>query len=144
MLHTLTRGLIMQKACGHAACTALPQFVSAQFQVLFHSPHGVLFAFPSRYLFTIGHQLVFSLRGWALQIRARFHVSRSTWDTARAHSDFAYVAVTRYGRSFQSVRLSSCVSRYGPATLQRKRRSLGCSQIGRAHVCTPVTPIYRM
>ena len=31
----------------------------------FHSPFGVLFTFPSRYLFTIGHMLVFSLRGWA-------------------------------------------------------------------------------
>src|SRR5699024_12675704 len=29
--------------------------VSARFQVLFHSPPGVLFTFPSRYWFTIGH-----------------------------------------------------------------------------------------
>src|SRR5699024_7768568 len=29
--------------------------VSARFQVLFHSPSGVLFTFPSRYWFTIGH-----------------------------------------------------------------------------------------
>ena len=33
----------------------LPQFVSVRFQVLFHSPSGVLFTFPSRYWFTIGH-----------------------------------------------------------------------------------------
>ena len=39
----------------------LPQFVSARFQVLFHSPSGVLFTFPSRYWFTIGHRRVFSL-----------------------------------------------------------------------------------
>ena len=31
-----------------------PTFVSMRFQDLFHSPPGVLFAFPSRYLFTIG------------------------------------------------------------------------------------------
>src|SRR5699024_12101482 len=30
--------------------------VSARFQVLFHSPPGVLFTFPSRYWFTIGHR----------------------------------------------------------------------------------------
>ena len=41
--HTVTRGLIMQKACGHpdtrlAARSGLPQFVSTRFQVLFHSP----------------------------------------------------------------------------------------------------------
>ncbi len=35
LLHTVTRGLIMQKACGHPE--GLPQFVSIRFQVLFHS-----------------------------------------------------------------------------------------------------------
>ena len=33
----------------------LELFVSIRFQYLFHSPPGVLFTFPSRYLFTIGH-----------------------------------------------------------------------------------------
>jgi hypothetical protein len=33
----------------------LPLLVSIWFQKLFHSPSGVLFTFPSRYLFTIGH-----------------------------------------------------------------------------------------
>ena len=32
----------------------LPLLVRTRFQVLFHSPFGVLFAFPSRYWFTIG------------------------------------------------------------------------------------------
>src|SRR6185295_16505813 len=32
----------------------LPLLVSIWFQKLFHSPSGVLFTFPSRYLFTIG------------------------------------------------------------------------------------------
>jgi hypothetical protein len=36
--------------------------VDTRFQVLFHSPPGVLFTFPSRYFFAIGHQVVFSLR----------------------------------------------------------------------------------
>src|SRR5699024_2626102 len=33
----------------------LSLLVSTRFQVLFHSPPWVLFTFPSRYLFTIGH-----------------------------------------------------------------------------------------
>ena len=33
----------------------LELFVSIRFQFLFHSPPGVLFTFPSRYLFAIGH-----------------------------------------------------------------------------------------
>ncbi len=43
----------------------LPLFVCIRFQDLFHSPPGVLFAFPSRYWFTIGRSRVFSLGGWS-------------------------------------------------------------------------------
>ena len=55
--------------------------VNIGFQVLFHSPPGVLFNFPSRYFFTIGYQLVFSLTGWSPLFHTRFHVSRTTLDT---------------------------------------------------------------
>jgi hypothetical protein len=50
------------------------------FQVLFHSPLGVLFTFPSRYWFTIGYRVVFSLRRWASRIHTGFHVTRATWE----------------------------------------------------------------
>ena len=56
----------------------LPQLVGKRFQVLFHSPPGVLFAFPSRYWFTIGRQGVFSLGRWSSRIHAGFLVSRAT------------------------------------------------------------------
>ena len=39
--------------------------VGTGFQVLFHSPPGVLFTFPSRYCSSIGHQVVFRLGGWS-------------------------------------------------------------------------------
>ena len=52
--------------------------VGTRFQVLFHSPSGVLFTFPSRYWFTIGHRSIFSLTRWSGRIPTRFHVSRST------------------------------------------------------------------
>ena len=55
--------------------------VNIGFQILFHSPPGVLFTFPSRYLFTIGHQLVFSLTGWSPRVHTEFHVLRTTLDT---------------------------------------------------------------
>ena len=55
--------------------------VNIGFQVLFHSPPGVLFTFPSRYCFTIGHQVVFSLMGWSPHVHTRFHVPRTTLDT---------------------------------------------------------------
>ena len=55
--------------------------VSIGFQVLFHSPPGVLFTFPSRYYFAIGHQVVFSLGWWSTLLPTGFHVSRGTLDT---------------------------------------------------------------
>ena len=56
----------------------LELLVSTRFQVLFHSPSGVLFTFPSRYWFTIGHSLVFSLAGWSRLIQTGFLVSHPT------------------------------------------------------------------
>ena len=67
----------------------------------------MLFTFPSRYSFAIGHHRVFSLGGWAPRIRAGFHVSRPTWDPARPPLDFGYGALTPCGRPFQTVPLSS-------------------------------------
>ena len=43
-----TRRTVLQKVRG-PAFDAVPQFVDAGFQVLFHSPPGVLFTFPSQY-----------------------------------------------------------------------------------------------
>src|ERR671921_1146469 len=62
----------------------LRRIVSTRFQVLFHSPPGVLFTFPSRYLSAIGHQGVFRLTRWSWQIRTGFLGPRATWDTPQA------------------------------------------------------------
>ena len=69
--------------------------VNIGFQVLFHSPPGVLFTFPSRYCSTIGHQVVFSLTGWSPLIHTRFHVSCTTLDTAL----LTYLSYTRLSLS---------------------------------------------
>jgi hypothetical protein len=84
----------------------LPLLVGIRFQVLFHSPLGVLFTFPSRYWFTIGRQVVFSLKRWSSQIPTGFHVSRSTREfRPRSLTYFAYGAITPFGYPFQSIRL---------------------------------------
>ena len=57
--------------------------MGTRFQVCFTPLTAVLFAFPSRYLSTIGRHLVFRLGGWAPRIRTGFHVSRPTWDPTR-------------------------------------------------------------
>ena len=56
--------------------------VNTGFQVLFHSPPGVLFTFPSQYFFAIDHWVVFRLRGWSPCLHTGFLVSRTTPDTA--------------------------------------------------------------
>ena len=53
-------------------------FVSIRFQVCFTPLIGVLFTFPSRYLFAIGHRVVLRLGGWSPHVQTRFHVSRPT------------------------------------------------------------------
>ena len=70
---------------------ALPLLVGIRFQVLFHSPPGVLFTFPSQYCSTIGHQVVFRLRGWSPFLHYGFLVSVPTSDPAR----FRFVLPTR-------------------------------------------------
>src|SRR6476469_4151870 len=49
---------------------------------------GVLFTFPSRYWFTIGHQGVFRLRGWSPRIHTEFLGLRATWEHARESPGF--------------------------------------------------------
>src|SRR5699024_4942315 len=84
---------------------ALRLLVSTRFQVLFHSPSGVLFTFPSRYWFTIGHSGVFSLERWSSQIPTEFLVFRRTQDPLRRKFPFDYRAVTFFGWSFQTIHL---------------------------------------
>ena len=67
----------------------LPLFVCIRFQDLFHSPPGVLFAFPSRYWFTIGRLRVFSLGGWSPHLQTGFLVSRPTSRTPSSTIQFS-------------------------------------------------------
>ena len=55
----LTRWIVLQKARRHPE--GLRLLVRTQFQVLFHSPSGVLLTFPSRYLFSIDRKIYLAL-----------------------------------------------------------------------------------
>ena len=79
-LAIVTRRTVLQKVRHQSEDLWL--FVSTRFQVLFHSPPGVLFTFPSQYCFAIGHWGVFRLGGWSPRLPTGFLVSRSTLDTA--------------------------------------------------------------
>ena len=58
----ITRWIVLQKARCHRT-SRLQLLVRTQFQVLFHSPSGVLLTFPSRYLFTIDRKIYLALEG---------------------------------------------------------------------------------
>ena len=100
-LHIVTRWPVLQKVRGRSYIE-LPLLIDIGFQVLFHSPPGVLFTFPSRYFFSIGHQVVFSLGGWSPLLPTGFHVSRGTLDLGWKSSCFAYRTFTFYGGPFQT------------------------------------------
>ncbi len=59
---TATRRTVLQKVRGRTHMV-LPQFVNTGFQVLFHSPPGVLFTFPSQYFALSVTEEYLALRG---------------------------------------------------------------------------------
>ena len=72
----------MQKVRRHGfsklPLSPLRLLVGIRFQVYFTPLLGVLFTFPSQYLFTIGLDDVLRLGGWSPHIQTGFHVSRLT------------------------------------------------------------------
>jgi hypothetical protein len=103
-----------------AKWAGLLHIVCNRFQVYFTPLEGVLFTFPSRYLFTIGCQGVFSLIPWSGRIHAEFHVHRITWDSPRGFRVFAHSAFTVYGRLFHVATLTVHLPHRGPSTPGRQ------------------------
>ena len=73
-LHNATRRSVLQKVRDRTSIV-LSLLVNTGFQVLFHSPPGVLFTFPSRYY---ALSVVFSLGGWSPLLPTGFLVSCGT------------------------------------------------------------------
>ena len=93
-----TKSTRLNKKCSSTACKhRVSGSLSLPSRGSFHLSLTVLFA--------IGHMVVFSLLGWSPFLPSGFHVSRRTPDTACTRLGFAYGTVTRYGLSFNTVRL---------------------------------------
>ena len=105
--------------------------VNTRFQVLFHSPPGVLFTFPSQYCFTIGHQVVFRLGGWSPRLLTGFLVSADTKDTRRMLPRFVYRTITVSGRAFQLLQLRLHNSLCGPYPVDIATYGFACSAFAR-------------
>ena len=76
----------------------------------------MLFTFPSRYLFTIGRQLVFSLTPWSAQIHTKLHLDCVTQEFPRRARIFDYGPLTLYGAIFHSLHLIVALPHRAPTT----------------------------
>jgi hypothetical protein len=152
----LTRRLILQKARRHPhprKGIRLRRIVGKRFQVLFHSPPGVLFTFPSRYSCTIGHQGVFSLARWSWRIHGGLQGSAATREHTQQVNDFRLPDYHRLWRLFPealaSRTLCNCLIHCqldprGPTTprtqpltgIQRARFRLGPLSLATTHGIT--------
>ena len=75
---SVTRRTVLQKVRG-CAYKALPQLVNTGFQVLFHSPPGVLFTFPSQYYALSVTKKYLALRGGPRSFRQGFSCLVLLW-----------------------------------------------------------------
>ena len=82
----------------------------------------MLFTFPSRYLFTIGRQLVFSLARWSALLHAKLHLDRVTQGIPRRVSVFDYGPFTLYGATFHPLHLTFTLPYWDPTTPTASRR----------------------
>ena len=76
-LHNVTRRSVLQKVHDRGLIP-LSLLVNTGFQVLFHSPPGVLFTFPSRYYALSVTISYLGLGGWSPRLPAGFLVSCGT------------------------------------------------------------------
>jgi hypothetical protein len=103
----LTRWIVLQKARRHGI-NPLRLLVGTQFQVLFHSPPGVLFTFPSLYLFTIDRISYLALAGGPAGFKQGFScpvLLENSYYKVRVA--FAYLAITVSGVFFQTLLLAT-------------------------------------
>ena len=116
----ITRRTVLQKV--RRRTNVLRQLVNTGFQVLFHSPPGVLFTFPSQYYALSVTEKYFSLTEWSPLIPTRFLVSRGTLDTAL----LLLISDTRLSRFPAGLpRPFSYQSQINYAVLTPKDKSLG-------------------
>ncbi len=123
------RRTVLQKVRGPPLW--VPQFVNTGFQVLFHSPPGVLFTFPSQYCPLSVTEEYLALRGGPRSFRQDSSCP-GVLRILPLLSGFAYGALTPFGRSFQyrSARLPSA---FAVLTPERLRSGLGSFPFARRY-----------
>ena len=109
------------------------------FRFYFTPLTGVLFAFPSRYLFAIGSCVVFRLGSWSTQIPTGFHVPRRTQVLHQQDRDVSDTglspALAELSRSFSYVVVFSRTCRVIPMQPYNPGKTgLACSAFARRYL----------
>ena len=99
-----TRRTVLQKVRG-SSCKDVPQLVNTGFQVLFHSPPGVLFTFPSQYYALSVTKEYLALEGGPSHFPQGFSCPAVLW-ILPLPTVFMYEAFTLSGLTSQSVPLT--------------------------------------
>ena len=100
-----TRRTVLQKVRG-SSCKDVPQLVNTGFQVLFHSPPGVLFTFPSQYYALSVTKEYLALEGGPSDFPQGFSCPAVLWILPLPIA-FMYEALTLSGRASQPVPLTN-------------------------------------
>ena len=106
----LTRWIVLQKARRHPA-RGLRHVVGTKFQDLFHSPPGVLFTFPSLYLFAIDCVSYLTLAGGPAGFKQGFScpvLLEKTYIIAKVA--FVYAIFKLFHVPFQTLRLTTMLT----------------------------------
>jgi hypothetical protein len=115
----------------------LSRFVSTRFHVLFHSPAGVLFTFPSRYYALSVITEYLALEDGPPSFRQGFSCPALLTNNSPSPIHFAYGTITVYGAAFQP---ASTMDWFGNSTIEDQLND-GCRTTptyatpDRLHVC---------
>ena len=115
--HIVTRRPVLQKVRGHTLhyCRCAPSACKHMVSGSLSLPSRGAFHLSLTVLYSIGHQVVFSLGRWASRLPTEFLVLDGTPDPAMARLSFGYRAVTFFGCAFL---------RYSPTSTRPISRSL--------------------
>jgi hypothetical protein len=144
LLGIVTRRFILQKARRQAGRSlALRLHVGNRFQVLFHSPPGVLFTFPSRYWCTIGGSEYLAFGGGPPEFPQGSTCPGVLGVSTQSPLPSSYRAVTVSGAPFQGLHLDNrfltLMPGYRPA--RRPHDPASATPVGLARMRFRLTPV---
>ncbi len=147
-----TRWLVLQKARHHRAhnklcASALALCGHNGFRFYFTALNGLLFTFPSRYWFTIGDIVVFSLGLQFGLLPSRFSYLEVLKKNIKEHKTvFVYRTITFFGRPFQGRLTNKVLSKCSPSRLPPTIFSYNphqCESTGRFRLFPVRSPLLR-